>query len=38
LQVHVDGILIGTTPVRFGVRPGALAVLVPPRGKVKGEK
>jgi diacylglycerol kinase (ATP) len=32
LQVHVDGILIGTTPVRFGVRPGALAVLVPPRG------
>ena len=31
LQVHVDGILIGTTPVRFGVRPGALAVLVPRR-------
>jgi diacylglycerol kinase (ATP) len=28
-QVHVDGVLIGTTPVRFGVRPGALAVLVP---------
>jgi diacylglycerol kinase (ATP) len=39
LQVHVDGILIGTTPVRFGVRPGSLAVLVPPRGEpVKGEK
>ena len=32
LQVHVDGILIGTTPVRFGVRPAALAVLVPPKG------
>ncbi|MBV8484265.1 MAG: diacylglycerol kinase family lipid kinase [Verrucomicrobia bacterium] len=29
LQVHVDGILIGTTPVRFGVRPGVLTVLVP---------
>jgi diacylglycerol kinase (ATP) len=36
LQVHVDGILIGTTPVRFGVRPGVLTVLVPPRGE--GEK
>jgi diacylglycerol kinase (ATP) len=35
-QVHVDGVLIGTTPVRFGVRPGALAVLVPRRGE--GEK
>jgi diacylglycerol kinase (ATP) len=33
LHVHVDGILIGTTPVRFGVRPGVLAVLVPPRGE-----
>ena len=33
LQVHVDGNLIGTTPVRFGVRPGVLAVLVPPRGE-----
>jgi len=31
LQVHVDGILIGTTPVRFGVRAGALGVLVPRR-------
>jgi diacylglycerol kinase (ATP) len=35
-QVHVDGVLIGTTPVRFGVRPGALAVLVPPKGAVGG--
>jgi diacylglycerol kinase (ATP) len=34
LQVHVDGVLIGTTPVRFGVRPAALAVLVPRRGEV----
>jgi diacylglycerol kinase (ATP) len=41
LHVHVDGILIGTTPVRFGVRPGVLTVLVPPReGReaVKSEK
>ncbi|MBV8213887.1 MAG: NAD(+)/NADH kinase [Verrucomicrobia bacterium] len=38
LQVHVDGVLIGTTPVRFGVRPGALAVLVPRPAEVKGEK
>lgn len=43
-QVHVDGVLIGTTPVRFGVRPGALAVLVPAEGaggaevKVKSER
>jgi diacylglycerol kinase (ATP) len=29
LRVHVDGNAIGTTPVRFGVRPKALAVLVP---------
>jgi diacylglycerol kinase family enzyme len=29
LSVHVDGNAIGTTPVRFGVRAGALAVLVP---------
>jgi diacylglycerol kinase (ATP) len=36
LQVHVDGLLIGTTPVRFGVRPGVLTVLVPPKGR--GEK
>jgi diacylglycerol kinase (ATP) len=35
-QVHVDGVLIGTTPVRFGVRAGALAVLVPPRGESLG--
>jgi diacylglycerol kinase (ATP) len=34
LQVHVDGILIGTTPVRFGVRPGALAVMVPGGGEM----
>ena len=32
LPVHVDGNAIGTTPVRFGVRPKALAVLVPGRG------
>jgi diacylglycerol kinase (ATP) len=38
LHVHVDGILIGTTPVRFGVRPGVLTVLVPPRAEVKSEK
>lgn len=31
LLVHVDGNAIGTTPVRFGVRPKALAVLVPMR-------
>ena len=31
LPVHVDGKAIGTTPVRFGVRPRALAVLVPER-------
>jgi diacylglycerol kinase (ATP) len=33
LSVHVDGNAIGTTPVRFGVRPGALVVLVPARGE-----
>ena|GEM_PF-684722 len=32
LRVHVDGNLIGTTPVRFEVRAGALVVLVPARG------
>jgi diacylglycerol kinase (ATP) len=30
LPVHVDGNSIGTTPVRFGVKPGALLVLAPP--------
>jgi diacylglycerol kinase (ATP) len=35
LPVHVDGNAIGTTPVRFGVRPKALAVLVP--GRANGE-
>jgi diacylglycerol kinase (ATP) len=29
LQVHVDGLPVGTTPVRFGVRPKALSVMVP---------
>jgi diacylglycerol kinase (ATP) len=29
LQVHVDGHPAGTTPVRFGVRPKALSVMVP---------
>src|SRR5580704_13732145 len=29
LPVHVDGHAIGTTPVRFGVRAKALAVMVP---------
>ena len=29
LQVHVDGHPVGTTPVRFGVRPKALSVMVP---------
>jgi diacylglycerol kinase (ATP) len=29
LQVHVDGLSVGTTPVRFGVRPKALSVMVP---------
>jgi diacylglycerol kinase (ATP) len=31
LSVHVDGKPIGTTPVRFEVRPGALQVLAPAR-------
>ena len=35
LAVHVDGHAIGTTPVRFSVRPKALAVLVP--GRAEGE-
>jgi diacylglycerol kinase (ATP) len=30
LQVHVDGIPVGTTPVRFSVRRKALTVLTPP--------
>src|SRR5580692_8059187 len=38
LPVHVDGNAIGTTPVRFGVRAKALAVMVPGEGQVKGEK
>jgi diacylglycerol kinase (ATP) len=29
LQVHVDGHLVGTTPVRFGVRRNALTVVAP---------
>ncbi|HET9378671.1 MAG TPA: diacylglycerol kinase family protein [Chthoniobacterales bacterium] len=29
LQVHVDGLPVGTTPVRFSVRPRALDVMVP---------
>jgi diacylglycerol kinase (ATP) len=37
LPVHVDGNGIGTTPVRFGVRPKALTVLVPGRGGEKRE-
>ena len=32
LPVHIDGRAIGTTPVRFGIRAGALTVLVAPGG------
>lgn len=38
VPLALDGDVVGTTPVRFRVRPGALRVLVPPTARADGRR